>query len=84
MALDAYQHIPCRVVKPTGIWMFHNNIMGASPDGLVFEDPNGASAMGVIEVKCPYSLRDTEIGCESGWHNHLHYHDCNNELKKRQ
>ena len=71
-----------RVMKPTGVWMFHNNIMGASPDGLVFADHHSASAVGILEVKCPYSLRDTEIGCESEWHHHIHYLDCKNELKK--
>ena len=82
VAIDAYQHITGHVVKPTGIWMFHNNIMGASPDGLVFTDPHGACAVGILEVKCPYSMRDVEIDCDSEWHHHLHYLDCNNELKK--
>ena len=65
VAIDASHHRTGRVVKPTGIWMFHNNIMGASPDVLVFEDPHLASAVGILEVKCHYSLRDTEIGCDS-------------------
>ena len=82
VAIYAYQHMTGRVVKPTGIWLFHNNIMGASPDGLVFGDQHNASAVGILEVKCPYSLRDTEIGCDSEWQHHLHYLDCNNELKK--
>ena len=82
VAIDAYQHMTGRMVKPTGIWMFHNNIIGASPDGLVFADQHSASAVGILEVKCPYSLRDTEIGCDSEWQHHLHYLDCNKELKK--
>ena len=59
--------------------MFHNN-MGASPDGPVYADPDGASSMGIVELKCLYSLRDREIGCDSDWHHRLHYLDCQNEL----
>ena len=65
VAIDAYQHMTGRVVKPTDIWLFHNNIMGASPDGLVFADLQSAPAVRILGVKCPYSLRDTEIGCDS-------------------
>ena len=54
VAIDAYQHITGNVVKPTGIWMFHNNIMGASPDRPVFTDPQASCAVGILEVKCPY------------------------------
>ena len=71
VAIDAYQNMTNNVVKPTGIWMFRNNIMGGSPDGLVFTDRHGVCAVGIIEVKCPYSLRDVKIECASEWHHHL-------------
>ena len=70
------------IVKPTGVWMFRNNMMGASPDGLVFTDPHAACAVGILEVKCPYSMRDVKIECTSKWHHHLTYLDCKNMLKK--
>ena len=82
VAIDAYHNMTSNVVKPTGLWMFRNNIMGASPDGLVYTDPHAPSAVGIIEVKCPYSLRDVTIECNLEWHHHLSYLDCNNELKK--
>ena len=69
-------------MKPRGIWMFHNNVMCASPDGLIFTDPSAASAVGILEVTCAYSMREVELDCDSEWHHHLHYLDCNNELKK--
>ena len=82
VAIEAYQIMKGRVLKLTGIWMFHNNSMGASPDGVIFADAHSASAVCLLELKCPYSLRDTEIACDSEWHHHLHYIDCNKELKK--
>ena len=81
VAIDAYQHITGHVVKPTSSWIFHNNFIHASSDGLLFTDPNGACAVGILEVKCPNSMRDVELVCDSEWHHHLHYLDCNNELK---
>ena len=53
MAIDAYQNKTGSTVKPTGVWIFRNNIMGASPDGLIFTDPHAACAMGIREVTCP-------------------------------
>ena len=82
VALDSDQHIAVTVVKPTGIWMFHNNIMGGSPDGLIFTDRHAACAVGILEVKSPYSLREVEIDCDSEGHHQLHYLNCKNQLKK--
>ena len=50
VAIDPYHHTRCNVVKPKGIWLLHNNIMGASPDGLVFTDPHAACAVAILEV----------------------------------
>ena len=72
--IDGYQHMPGNVVNPTGIWMLHKNIMGASPNGHLFTYPHAASAVGIIEGKCNYSVLDLEIGCDSDWHHYLHYH----------
>lgn len=41
-------------VIPTGIWLDESGILGASPDGLVDSDY-------VLEVKCPYSFKDSTI-----------------------
>ena len=59
VALIADQRRMGRVVKHTGIWMFHNNSMGVSPDGPIFSEPHSGTAVGIIEVNCPYPLRDT-------------------------
>ena len=41
-------------IKDTGLWLFPNACIGASPDGLVFIDDTLA---GILEVKCPYCIR---------------------------
>ena len=81
-AIDQYAKSMKVIVKPTGIWLFPNSIMGASPDGLVFQGPHDAKPIGVVEVKCPYSLRETDIEDLCDWHTHLKYLDCDNRLKK--
>ena len=69
VAIDAYQNKTGSIFKPTGVWMFRNNVMGASPDGLVFTDPHGACAVGILEVKCPYSMRDVNVEWPAEWRN---------------
>ena len=80
-AIDEYVKESHAIVKPTGLWLFPNGIMGASPDGLVFADAHDTKPSGVIEVKCPYSMRDVTINCETEWHTHLKYLDCQNRLR---
>ena len=63
--------------------MFQNSIMGALPNVLVYSDPHAACAVGILEVKCPYSRRDVESECDSERHHHILYLDWNNELKKK-
>ena len=45
-------------VIPTGLWLRPSGNTGASPDGLVKEDKNDLEPTGVLEIKCPYSMRD--------------------------
>ena len=44
----------------TGIHMSSNGLLGCSPDGLI----NDAS--GIIEVKCPYSCKESAINASIG------------------
>jgi len=57
-AIAAYCRQTGRIVKPTGIWLFPNGMLGASPDGLVFEKVDDERPSGILEVKCPFSVRD--------------------------
>ena len=57
-AIDAYCLKTGRVVKPTGIWLFPTGQLGASPDGLVYANKEMTQPIGIIEVKCPFSVRN--------------------------
>ena len=59
-ALRSFQEHKQLTVKPTGLWLHHSGILGASPDGMVPE------VNAIVEVKCPYSARDKTISeaCE--------------------
>ena len=46
-----------RKVSPTGIWLFPDGMLGASPDGLILYNENNPEPRGIIEVKCPFSVR---------------------------
>ena len=53
-ALDSYQSKTHNMIKETGLWLFNNACLGASPDGVVYA---GDQFLGIVEVKCPYRLR---------------------------
>lgn len=55
-AISEYEHEFGYHVKETGIWLFPDGYLGASPDGLVFD---GDKLIGLIEVKCPWAIRRT-------------------------
>jgi len=57
-AIESYCRLTCRTVKQTGIWLFPSGELGASPDGLVYERSNDTQPSGIIEVKCPYNVRN--------------------------
>lgn len=54
-ALQVFQKHTQQTVQPTGLWLHHTGVLGASPDGLIPE------LNAIVEVKCPYSVRDKTI-----------------------
>ena len=42
-------------VRETGLWLFPNRILGASPDAIVYPNKESNTPIGILEVKCPYS-----------------------------
>jgi len=54
VAIKAYERHANTSVIPTGIWLSTSGCLGASPDGLVGDNK-------MIEVKCPFSLRDGSV-----------------------
>ena len=65
--IDAYVGLSGYIVKPTGVWLYDNGCMGASPDGLVYPSKDATTPCGIVEIKCPYSLRNTEIKATFMW-----------------
>ena len=80
--IDEYVKKTHAIVRPTGIWLFPNGVMGASPDGLVYQHLHAADPIGIIEVKCPYSMRSVKLQSETQWHTYLNYLNCMNCLKQ--
>ena len=60
VAIDACKNKSGSIVKPTGVWMFRNYSMGASPDGLVFTWPSRRVCCG--HPRCQVPLFDAR--CE--------------------
>ena len=81
IAIQHYTQLTGVIVKPTGLWLYPNGIFGASPDGLIYETPHATNPAGIIEVKCPYSMRNVKLLMDE-WHYHLKYLDINNKLKQ--
>ena len=81
-AIEEFKEVTGAHVRPTGLWMFRNNYMGASPDGIIYADDVSQKPLGIIEVKCPYSLRDITSDDTYEWVNQLPYMDSNRQLKK--
>jgi len=57
-AIAAYCNKRGYFVKPTGLWLFPCGRLGASPDGLVYDREDAQQPVGILEVKCPYYVRD--------------------------
>ena len=81
VAISAYVNETHAKYHRTGLWMYPNNMLGASPDGLIYSDTHPQVIIGVIEVKCPYSMRDVCLRSVNEWHNHLKFLDKDNHLK---
>ncbi len=81
-AIEKYQFLSGNKVEDTGIWLFPDGILAASPDGLVVDPKNQGKYLGIIEVKCPYKLHWDPIETEMDWHFYMNYLDENNKLNR--
>jgi len=81
-AIEKYQFLTGNKVEDTGIWLFPDGILAASPDGLVVDSKNKGKYLGIIEVKCPYKLHWDPITNENDWHFYLNYLDDENKLNR--
>jgi hypothetical protein len=49
------------VLQESGIHVSQNGFLAASPDGMVMSSETTAKCCGIIEIKCPYSVRDISV-----------------------
>ncbi len=47
-------------VKQTGLWIFPSGAVCCSPDGMVFTSQGSKRPDGILEIKCPYKLRNNQ------------------------
>ena len=69
-AIESYVTQHHHDVKETGLWLFPDGYLGASPDGLVYDKDE---LVGIVEVKCPWRLHDTKIHQTKEWAKWLDY-----------
>ena len=48
-------------VTPSGIWLFPEGDLAASPDGIVVDPENSNNFLGLVEIKCPYKCSGEQI-----------------------
>ena len=59
--------------------MFPSGNIGSSPDGLVYDDRDAEQPTGILEVKCPWKLRNNKTISDEALKSNLDYLD--EELK---
>ena len=67
-------------VIASGIWLFPEGDLAASPDGIVVDPDNSNNYLGLVEIKCPYKLSREHIRCGADWRKYLRYLDNSNKL----
>ncbi len=80
-ARHEYEKRTGQKVIETGIWLFQEGHLGASPDGLILDPSNPQNVLGIIEIKCPFRMIDIQIATGTEWKQHLEYLEDGNKLK---
>ena len=80
VAIREYEKKTGLKVRETGIWIFPNTHLAASPDGLVLDPTAPNKIIGCLEIKCPWRLRNFTIKKSSDWKTQLDYLDQSNSL----
>ena len=81
-ALERYEAETGYKVIETGLWLFPDGNLAASPDGLVADRKDPTVHIGIVEVKCPYRLKNEKPNEVRPWYYQLEYLDQNNKLRK--
>ena len=70
-------------VQETGVWLSPSGFLTCSPDGLVYPNRQCKHPEGILEVKCPYKLRNYRNISSSDWNQRLPYLDSNLKIDTR-
>ena len=65
------------IINETGLWLSPSGFLTSSPDGLVYLNGKCKYPEGILEVKCPFKLRNFQKIHSSDWSHWLPYIDCN-------
>ena len=68
-------------VEKTGLWVFPSGSVCCSPDGLVFTSKGSQRPDGILEIKCPYKLRNGHVLPSGRWSKFLPYLKSDFELR---
>ena len=60
-------------VEQTGLWVFPSGSVCCSPDGFVFISQGSKRPEGILEIKCPYKLRNRQVIPRGTWANFFPY-----------
>ena len=70
-------------VQETGLWLSPSGFLTCSPDGRVYPNGNCKHPEGILEVKCPYKLRNYQKIVSTDWNHRLPYIDSNLKIDTR-
>ena len=67
VARKSYAKLKGYRVEQTGLWVFPSGSVCCSPDGLVFTSQGSKHPEGILEIKCPYKLRNYQVVPRGTW-----------------
>ncbi len=81
-AVGEYEKHSGNKVIASGIWLFPEADLAASPDGIVVDQNNPSKHLGLVEIKCPYKCSRANIRTGADWRKLLRYLDASNKLRQ--
>ena len=64
------EHSGNKVIR-SGIWLFPEGDLAASPDGIVVDANDTRKYLGLVEIKCPFKCSREHIQCGADWRKYL-------------
>ena len=57
LAMQEYEERTAVMVQETGIWIFQNEYVSPSPDGVIIDPQKDGLNIGCVLIKCPLEVR---------------------------